>query len=135
VTVDLTQGATGEIGVSIICMGPMPSLGSLRFWMFASPSEAGLMLSQDPEGEQDSIPLNVVMPSVDLISNPVRMQLTCSSEPGDVELSGSVEVEMITAGTTDVDGYAPFQAIGIRLDNWDQAEGVTIRLDDLTIGS
>lgn len=130
VTVEIGQ-ASDSAAVTLMCLGPVPSLDKFRFTFVVEPTSAAAGVFQDPENgkmialERSELPLGS-------LGQQVSMRFECSANGAEAELTGSIDDTALSATAADTAGYVPFQAIGIRVDSADSGR-TTVRLDDFTI--
>ena len=120
--------------LTLVCLGPRPSLDRFDYVVITSPTEVGVALYHDPDpGER--VLLNSDTVARTEIAEPMQIVFTCSADAGRVELGGEVDWALLEASVQPEDEPSTsFQAVGIRLDKNEESDvPATFILDNLAI--
>jgi hypothetical protein len=120
--------------VTLECYDARPSLDSFDFVILTTPSEVGVALYYDLEGEERTLINTDVIPREEL-GESFQIVFTCHSDSGQVDLDGELDWALLEASVTpENEQSTSFQSVGIKLDKNPQApEPATFILDNLAI--
>lgn len=133
VTVKVGPADTAPAAVTLMCLGPVPSLDRFFLLSVLDPASPGVGLFQMPENGKEVLLERADVPPLSA-GQRVRLQFDCSTDDADAQLTGGLDDTTISATANDVAGYVPFQAIGVRVDTADGSGRAVVRLDDFTVG-